>query len=92
MSTHQSLHGTDVQSASTAASEQRLASERLDRLQQQFELLQQRIARVEAGSEPLDGSSLTALKLRRDGLAQDLERQRKRAEGKCCGCGGACRD
>lgn len=89
MSTNQTQHG--ARPASEASPEQALADEYLNRLQQQFELLQQRIRRVEAGSEPLDGSSLRALEMRREGLELELERLRKRAAGKCCGCGGACR-
>lgn len=45
--------------------------------------------RVQAGTEPLDGSSLQALQMRREGLAQDLARL-PRKEG-CCGCGRACK-
>ncbi|AYF88465.1 hypothetical protein SA496_02060 [Pseudomonas sp. JS3066] len=83
--------GADFSSASSLSPERQEAIERLDRLQQQYDLLQRRIARVEEGSEPLDGSSLSALHMRLDGLSQDLERQRRRASGQCCNCGGGCR-
>ncbi|MDH4583560.1 hypothetical protein E8F20_17020 [Pseudomonas sp. BN415] len=85
------LSGADFLSASSVSPERQEAVERLERLQQQYELLQRRIARVEEGSEPLDGSSLTALHMRLDGLREDLERQRRRASGQCCNCGGGCR-
>ncbi|QEY61269.1 hypothetical protein FXN65_04095 [Metapseudomonas lalkuanensis] len=85
------LSGADFSSASPASSERQEAIERLERLQQQYDLLQRRIARVEEGSEPLDGSSLTVLHMRLDGLRQDMERQRRRASGQCCNCGGGCR-
>lgn len=88
--THQSS-GADLPSASSLSPEHLDAVERLGRLQQQYDLLQLRIARVEEGSEPLDGSSLTALHMRLEGLRQDLERQRRRASGQCCNCGGGCR-
>lgn len=91
MPTTYQLSGADLSSASPVSLERREAIERLDRLQQQCDLLQRRIERVEAGSEPLDGSSLNALRMRLDGLQQDLERQRRRASGQCCNCGGGCR-
>ncbi|MDE3738315.1 MULTISPECIES: hypothetical protein [Pseudomonas] len=85
------MPGADFSSALSVSPERQEAVERLERLQQQYELLQRRIARVEEGSEPLDGSSLTALRMRLDGLREDLERQRRRASGQCCNCGGGCR-
>ncbi|MCO6059536.1 hypothetical protein NG726_23055 [Pseudomonas sp. MOB-449] len=83
--------GADFQSASSPSPDRQEAIERLGRLQQQYDLLQRRIQRVEEGSEPDDGSSLTSLRMRLDGLQQDLERQRRRASGQCCNCGGGCR-
>lgn len=85
------LPGADLSFASADSLEHQEAIERLDRLQQQYDLLQRRIHRVEEGSEPEDGSSLTVLRMRLDGLQQDLERQRRRASGPCCNCGGGCR-
>ncbi|MFC5697894.1 hypothetical protein ACFPU0_20325 [Pseudomonas sp. GCM10022186] len=82
--------GAELASASPSLPERREAIERLERLQQQYDLLQRRVARVEEGSEPLDGSSLAALNMRLDALRQDLERQRRRASGQCCNCGGGC--
>lgn len=73
------------------SAERQQAIERLERLQQQYDLLQRRIARVEEGSEPLDGSSLIILRMRLDGLRRDMERQYRRARGQCCNCGGGCR-
>ncbi len=84
------LPGAELSSASPSFPERQEAIERLERLQQQYDLLQRRIARVEEGSEPEDGSSLTSLRMRLDGLQQDLERQRRRASGQCCNCGGGC--
>lgn len=91
MPTTPQLSGADLSSASPLSLERQEAIERLDRLQQQYDLLQRRIARVETGSEPLDGTSVGALRMRLDGLQQDLERQRRRASGQCCNCGGGCR-
>jgi hypothetical protein len=91
MPTTPQLSGADLSSASPVSLERQEAIERLERLQQQYDLLAARIERVEAGSEPLDGSSLNALRMRLDGLQQDLERQRRRASGQCCNCGGGCR-
>ncbi|MFZ6048118.1 hypothetical protein ACFW0H_18590 [Pseudomonas sp. CR3202] len=84
------LPGADISSASPSIPERREAIERLERLQQQYDLLKDRVARVEEGSEPEDGSSLTVLQMRLDALRQDLERQRRRASGQCCNCGGGC--
>ena len=69
----------------------RAAAERIARLREQYELLEKRIGRIEQGSEPLDGSSLQALRMRRDGLLQNLQALKapERKEG-CCGCGRAC--
>ncbi|BAN46628.1 hypothetical protein [Metapseudomonas resinovorans] len=85
------LSDADFQSAPRLSAERQAANERLERLQQQRELLQRRILRVEEGSEPLDGSSLASLHMRLEGLDQDLERQRRRANGQCCNCGGGCK-
>lgn len=85
------LSGADLSSASSLSPDRQEAIERLGRLQQQYDLLQRRIQRVEEGSEPDDGSSLASLHMRLDGLRQDLERQRRRASGQCCNCGGGCR-
>ncbi|BCD86650.1 hypothetical protein PSm6_30570 [Pseudomonas solani] len=72
--------------------EARRAEERTARLREQYELLEKRIGRIEQGSEPLDGSSLQALRMRRDGLLQNLQALKapERKEG-CCGCGRACK-
>ncbi|CDF86402.1 hypothetical protein PKB_5089 [Pseudomonas knackmussii B13] len=55
----------------------RPAQERLVRLKLQYELLDQRISRVEEGIERPDGS-LAALLMRREGLRHDMESQYRR--------------
>ncbi|WP_324711218.1 hypothetical protein [Pseudomonas citronellolis] len=50
------------------------AQERLVRLKLQYELLDQRISRVEEGIERPDGT-LAALIMRREGLRHDMESQ-----------------
>ncbi|WP_044872215.1 hypothetical protein [Pseudomonas sp. LFM046] len=82
--------GADVTSASPLSVDRREAIERLDHLEQQYDLLQRRVMRVEEGSEPDDGSGLPVLRMRLESLRQDLERQRRRASGQCCNCGGGC--
>ncbi|MED5606291.1 MULTISPECIES: hypothetical protein [Pseudomonas] len=52
----------------------RRAQERLVRLKLQYELLDQRISRVEEGIERPDGT-LAALIMRREGLRYDMESQ-----------------
>jgi len=85
------MSGVGMMPASSISPERLEAIERLGRLQSQLDLLQLRIRRVEEGCEPEDGSSLTMLHMRLDGLLEDLERQRRRASGQCCNCGGGCR-
>ncbi|KAF1052184.1 MAG: hypothetical protein GAK43_02060 [Stenotrophomonas maltophilia] len=60
--------------------EARLIQERLVRLKLQYELLDQRICRVEEGVERPDGS-LAALRMRREGLRHDMESQYRRLAG-----------
>ncbi|CAD5107922.1 DUF465 domain-containing protein [Zestomonas carbonaria] len=55
--------------------------ERLARLQQQYESVDKRIFRVENGIEPLENLSLTALKMHRSGLREDILRLRDRLQG-----------
>lgn len=51
--------------------------------------LDQRICRVEAGVELLDGGALALLALERTALKDDIARKLKGAAGSCCGgCGG----
>ncbi|MCY1182802.1 hypothetical protein D3C76_604320 [compost metagenome] len=59
------------------AKEFRRAQERLVRLKLQYELLDQRIARVEEGIERPDGS-IASLLMRREGLKYDMECQYRR--------------
>lgn len=89
MTAYDTLPSATPESDRKAQYEARRAEERRDRLRQQLDLLDKRIARVQAGTEPLDGSSLQALQMRREGLAQDLAHL-PRKEG-CCGCGRACK-
>lgn len=90
-STHSPSTGAASQAAPVPSPERQDAIERLGRLQHQYDLLQLRIQRVEEGAEPEDGSSLAMLRMRLEGLRQDLDRQRRRASGQCCNCGGGCR-
>lgn len=60
------------------------------RLAEEYEALDKRICRIEDGIEMLDDVSLSALKLNRVALKDDLARQLKRASGHCCGCGNGC--
>jgi hypothetical protein len=57
---------------------------------EEYEALDKRICRIEAGSELLDDAALGVLKQVRVGLKDNLARQLKRAAGQCCGCGNAC--
>lgn len=57
---------------------------------EEYEALDKRICRIEDGIEMLDDVSLSALKLNRVALKDDLARQLKRAGGHCCGCGDGC--
>lgn len=50
--------------------------ERLARLQQQFESVERRIFRIESGLELPETLSLTALRLYRSGLQEDIARLR----------------
>ncbi|MCY1187076.1 hypothetical protein D9M73_280090 [compost metagenome] len=59
---------------------QRLAQESLVRLKLQYELLDQRIARVEEGIERPD-CSIAALIMRRESLKHDMECQFRRLAG-----------
>lgn len=61
------------------------------RLAEEYEALDKRICRIEDGIELLDDVSLSALKLNRVALKDDLARQLKRASGQCCGCGNGCK-
>lgn len=56
------------------------AQERLVRLKLQYELLDQRIGRVEEGVERPDGT-LASLRMRREGLKYDMECQYRRLAG-----------
>lgn len=60
------------------------------RLADEYEVLDKRICRIEAGSERLDDAALGLLKQARVGLKDDLARRLKRAAGQCCGCGKRC--
>lgn len=53
--------------------------------------LDKRICRIEGGIELLDDVTLSALKLNRVALKDELARQLKRASGQCCGCGNGCK-
>lgn len=55
-----------------------------------YQALQQRLQRIEEGREPLPAEAAAELRQVRDRLAAELNRQLKRASGKCCGCGNAC--
>lgn len=59
-------------------------------LVEQHDDVDRRIARIENGIERPDGVPLSALKLRRSGLREDLARQVRKAEGGCCNCGKQC--
>lgn len=59
-------------------------------LAEQYEDVDRRIARIENGIERPDGVPVTALKLRRSGLQEDLARQVRKAQGDCCNCGKQC--
>jgi len=50
-----------------------------------YEALDKRICRVEDGVETLDNEALSALKLERVTLKDDIARDLKRAGGSCCG-------
>ncbi|BCG22930.1 hypothetical protein thsps21_58500 [Pseudomonas sp. No.21] len=91
MTVYDTLPSTAPERDRKALYEARRAEERIARLREQYELLEKRIGRIEQGSEPLDGSSLQALRMRRDGLLQNLQALKapERKEG-CCGCGRAC--
>ncbi|WP_371230993.1 hypothetical protein ACAW63_00825 [Pseudomonas sp. QE6] len=56
------------------------AQERLVRLKLQYELLDQRIGRVEEGVERPDGT-LASLRMRRESLKYDMECQYRRLAG-----------
>ncbi|WP_244507190.1 hypothetical protein [Pseudomonas panipatensis] len=58
----------------------RQVQERLVRLKLQYELLDQRISRVEEGVERPE-STLAALRMRREGLRYDMECQYRRLAG-----------
>ena len=57
----------------------------------EYEALDKRICRIEDGIELLDDVTLSALKLNRVALKDELARQLKRASGQCCGCGNGCK-
>ncbi|HWV10421.1 MAG TPA: GTP-binding protein [Pseudomonas sp.] len=59
-------------------------------LAEQYEDVVRRIARIEDGIERPDGVPLSALKLRRSGLREDLVRLQDKAKGDCCNCGRNC--
>ncbi|MDH1262389.1 DUF465 domain-containing protein [Pseudomonas sp. GD03944] len=59
-------------------------------LAEQYEDVVRRIARIEDGIERPDGVPLSALKLRRSGLREDLVRLQHKAKGDCCNCGRNC--
>ncbi|SDH90347.1 hypothetical protein SAMN05216588_108222 [Pseudomonas flavescens] len=59
-------------------------------LAEQYDDVERRIARIENGIERPDGLPLSALKLQRSGLREDLARQVRKAEGGCCNCGNNC--
>lgn len=50
-----------------------------------YEALDKQICRVEDGVELLDEEALSALKLERVSLKDDIARALKRASGSCCG-------
>jgi len=52
---------------------------------QTYEALDKQICRVEDGVELLDDEALSALKLERVSLKDDIARDLKRASGSCCG-------
>ena len=55
------------------------------RLAEEYEALDKRICRIEDGVETLDDAALTALKLERVTLKDDIARDLRRASGSCCG-------
>lgn len=57
----------------------------------EYEALDKRICRIEDGIELLDDVTLSALKLNRVAMKDELARQLKRAAGQCCGCGNGCK-
>ncbi|MGE8500143.1 MAG: GTP-binding protein [Pseudomonas sp.] len=59
-------------------------------LAEQYEDVIRRIARIEDGIERPDGVPLSALKLRRSGLREDLVRLQRKTEEGCCNCGRNC--
>ena len=61
------------------------------RLAEEYEALDKRICRIEDGIELLDDVTLSALKLNRVAMKDELARQLKRAAGQCCGCGNGCK-
>jgi len=64
---------------------------RFARMADHYEDLDKRIGRIELGVERLEDSQLSALKMQRLGLRQDLDRLLHKAGGECCNCGGNCR-
>lgn len=69
----------------------RQSDEQFSRQAEEYEALDKRICRIEDGIELLDDVTLSALKLNRVALKDQLARQLKRAAGQCCGCGNGCR-
>ncbi len=65
----------------------RQSDEQFSRQAEEYEALDKRICRIEDGIELLDDVTLSALKLSRVALKDELARQLKRAAGQCCGCG-----
>ena len=65
----------------------RQSDEQFSRLAEEYEALDKRICRIEDGIELLDDVALSALKLNRVAMKDELARQLKRAAGQCCGCG-----
>ncbi|WP_437882576.1 DUF465 domain-containing protein [Pseudomonas sp. LRF_L74] len=59
-------------------------------LAEQYDDIDRRIERIEIGIERPDDMPLSALKLQRSGLREDLARQTRKAEGGCCNCGRNC--
>ena len=68
----------------------RQGDEQFARQAEEYEALDKRICRIEDGIELLDDITLSALKLSRVALKDELARQLKRASGHCCGCGNGC--
>ena len=59
--------------------------EQFSRQAEEYEALDKRICRIEDGVETLDDAALTALKLERVTLKDDIARDLRRASGSCCG-------